>query len=101
MSRIWDLLRQTESARPTGPSPRHPDLAAIAAVSVQLPPATRISVHGDPRGPCADRFRLLSLRVQERGAAEKLKTILITSPRPHDGKSTIALNLASALAERN
>jgi capsular exopolysaccharide synthesis family protein len=70
-------------------------------VSVQLPPSTRISVHSDPRGPCADRFRLLSLRLQERGAAAKLKIILITSPRPHDGKSTVALNLAGALAERN
>jgi capsular exopolysaccharide synthesis family protein len=32
--------------------------------------------------------------------AKKLKTLLITSPLPGDGKSTIAVNLATALAER-
>ncbi len=32
-------------------------------------------------------------------ASRKLRSILITSPLPGDGKSTVALNLATALAE--
>ena len=30
----------------------------------------------------------------------KLKTLLVTSPQPQDGKSTVVLNLATALAEQ-
>ena len=47
----------------------------------------------------AERFRLLRMRLRERWKARKLKTLLITSPLPHDGKSTVSLNLATALAE--
>ena len=47
----------------------------------------------------ADRLRFLRLRLNQVWNAEKLKRLLITSPLPHDGKSTIALNLAVTLAE--
>jgi capsular exopolysaccharide synthesis family protein len=40
------------------------------------------------------------LRLQEKFNSETRKTLLITSALPGDGKSTIALNLATALAER-
>jgi len=53
-----------------------------------------------PRGLAADRFRFLRLRLRERAATGKLKTILVTSPLPEDGKSTVAVNLATTLAER-
>jgi capsular exopolysaccharide synthesis family protein len=36
----------------------------------------------------------------ERCHTDKIKTILITSALPHDGKSTVTLNLATALAEK-
>jgi len=39
------------------------------------------------------------MRLRELGSSGKLKTLLITSPLPHDGKSTVCLNLATALAE--
>jgi capsular exopolysaccharide synthesis family protein len=118
LSRIWDLLRQSESQpaenrpadtgtarREQAPAFRDPAAAdrtldAVAADTVQIPPTGRVVVHSDPRGPGADRFRLLRLHLRERWNAEKLKTLLITSPLPNDGKSTISLNLASALAER-
>jgi capsular exopolysaccharide synthesis family protein len=62
-------------------------------------PEIRIVAHTAPRGPTADRLRLLRLRLNQVWNAEKLKKLLITSPLPHDGKSTIALNLAVTLAE--
>ena len=40
------------------------------------------------------RARLRSIQ-----AAKKLKSLLITSPLPEDGKSTVALNLATVLSE--
>jgi capsular exopolysaccharide synthesis family protein len=92
VSRIWDVLRKSEL--------RGDELDSTPVDRVSIPPSSRIVVHSDPRGACADRFRLLRLRLQERWNAERLKTLLITSPLPRDGKSTVALNLATALAER-
>ena len=68
-------------------------------VRVEIGPAARLVVHTDPGGAAAARFRLL--RVQLRGLSHKasLRSILITSATPQEGKSTVALNLATALAE--
>jgi capsular exopolysaccharide synthesis family protein len=96
MSRIWDLLRKSDWQE----GGAGPELDGITADTVQIERSSRIVVHDDPRSPCADRFRLLRLRLNERWNAETMKTLLITSPLPHDGKSTVALNLATALAER-
>jgi protein-tyrosine kinase len=99
VSRIWDFLKRSDSE--TGCPRLDPILDAISVDTISMPASGRIAVHADPGGPYADRFRLLRLRLQERrNADEKLKTLLITSPLAHDGKSTVAVNLASALAER-
>jgi len=61
--------------------------------------ACPIIFHTDPASIAADRFRLLRMRLGECWKAGKLKTLLVTSPLPADGKSTTALNLVTALAE--
>jgi len=66
----------------------------------QLRPENRLVYYAEPRSPAADRFRLLRMRLKTFWAAGKLKTLLITGPLAHDGKSTVLLNLATALAER-
>jgi capsular exopolysaccharide synthesis family protein len=71
----------------------------IATEEVQLHPGSRIIMHTDPRSAGADRFRFLRMCLRELWNAGKLKILHITSPLPQDGKSTIALNLATALAE--
>jgi capsular exopolysaccharide synthesis family protein len=40
------------------------------------------------------------MRLREHWSAGKLKKLLVTSPLVHDGKSTVILNLATALSER-
>lgn len=60
----------------------------------------RIALLTEPKSPGADRFRYLRMRLRELAALVKLKTLVITSALPRDGKSTVALNLATALAER-
>lgn len=60
---------------------------------------TRLVVYSDPRSAGADRFRLARARLRNIQATRKLKTLLITSPLPEDGKSTVALNLATVLSE--
>jgi receptor protein-tyrosine kinase len=56
-------------------------------------------MHTDPRSAGADRFRLVQIRLTSLQASRKLKSLLITSPLPGDGKSTVALNLATGLSE--
>lgn len=50
----------------------------------------------------SEAFRALRTRVQfSRPDKENLKTILITSPAPQEGKTTIAINLAGSFAHAN
>ena len=74
-------------------------LDQISAEEVQLHASSRIIMHTDPRSAGADRFRFLRMCLRELWNAGKLKSLQITSPLAQDGKSTIALNLATALAE--
>ena len=71
----------------------------VATEVSPLPPESRIVVHSDPRSAGADRFRLVRIRLKNLQATRGLKSLLITSPLPEDGKSTVALNLATVLSE--
>jgi capsular exopolysaccharide synthesis family protein len=101
VSRVWDALRKSdylaESRETRGDS--SPFGLQIPTETVEVRPESRLVAHTDPRSPTADRLRFLRLRLNQVWSAEKLKRLLITSPLPHDGKSTIALNLAVTLAE--
>jgi capsular exopolysaccharide synthesis family protein len=96
---ILSMLR-SPSAGYSGSLEKASEFERIQVEQVQVQPASRIVFHTDPNSPGADRFRLLRMRLRVLWNARKLKTLLITSPLPGDGKSTIALNLATALTER-
>ena len=105
MSRVWDALRRSaegleelERIDSSSTSGNAPSLS-FPSETVEVRPESRITAYTDPRGPTADRFRYLRLRLNQVWNAEKLKRILITSPLPHDGKSTVAVNLAVTLAD--
>lgn len=72
----------------------------IPVEEVSVGPESRLVFYTDPRSPGADRFRFLRMRLREIWNTGKLRSLLITSPLPGDGKSTIALNLATALSEK-
>jgi capsular exopolysaccharide synthesis family protein len=74
-------------------------LETVRVQDVKIQEGCRLVVHTDPRGPGADRFRYLRIRLRDPWETGKLKTVLITSALPQDGKSTISLNLASSLCE--
>jgi capsular exopolysaccharide synthesis family protein len=86
-----------------GGHPENPERSSeflnIPVEEVHINPASRIVSYTDPSSPGADRFRFLRMRLRELWNTKNLRTLLITSPLPEDGKSTIALNLATALAE--
>lgn len=75
------------------------DVTRAPVVTLRLRTEARLFAYTDPRGTGTDRLRFLRHRLNQLRNPEKLKRLLITSPLPHDGKSTIALNLAIILAE--
>ena len=72
----------------------------IAPEYVNLRPESRLFYYSQPDSPGADRFRLLRMRLTPLWEAGKLKTLFVTSSHAQDGKSTVVLNLATALAEQ-
>jgi capsular exopolysaccharide synthesis family protein len=74
-------------------------LDQIPIAQVVATPEMRLIYQSDPHSVGADRFRLMRLRLQSPWFAGRVKKLLVTSPLPGDGKSTIALNLSAALSE--
>lgn len=66
---------------------------------VQSPEALGWAVHLDPSSEVAEGFRAIRTSLQFGLPEEDSRTILITSPCPQDGRSTIVSNLAIVLAK--
>lgn len=56
-------------------------------------------VNTDPKSPIAESYRMLRTNVQFSNSGKELKTIMITSSMPGEGKSTTIANLALAMAQ--
>lgn len=54
-----------------------------------------------PRSPVAESFRSLRTNLEFASVDKSLKTILVTSPGPSEGKTTVATNLAVVMAQAN
>ncbi len=52
-----------------------------------------------PRSPVSEAFRSLRTNIQFASVDTPVKTLLVTSPSPKDGKSTVAVNLGISLAQ--
>ena len=112
MSKIFEALQRSVSER-TGSSFTAMSsfatelLGETVAVSTveqcaSLSPAplteSRAIAIKDPGAIAAEKFRSLSVRLKGLKQRRELKKILITSAVPDEGKSVVALNLASTLA---
>jgi capsular exopolysaccharide synthesis family protein len=75
-------------------------VAEFPVEAAHIRPEHRLVFYTDPHSPAADRFRYLRMRLREPWSKGKLKKILITSSLSNEGKSTVILNLATALSER-
>lgn len=56
-------------------------------------------VHQDPKSPISEVFRTLRTNIQFMNTQGKLKTILVTSTLPGEGKSWVSSNLAVTFAQ--
>ena len=62
----------------------------------------RLVIRHSPRSPAAEAYRALRTNVAfaTNGSKKHVKTLVVTSPEPMDGKTTTAVNLAITLAEQ-
>jgi capsular exopolysaccharide synthesis family protein len=91
--------RRTASAAIPGNTGKDYKTWELPAERVTVNAAFRVAFLATPDSPGADRFRLLRMRLRELKNTSTLQSLVITSPLPRDGKSTITLNLATALAQ--
>jgi succinoglycan biosynthesis transport protein ExoP len=60
---------------------------------------SHLITHTDPDSSGSEAFRMLRTNLAYSGIEHPLRTIVVTSPGPSEGKSTVAANLASVLAQ--
>ncbi|MGB1250416.1 MAG: polysaccharide biosynthesis tyrosine autokinase [Candidatus Promineifilaceae bacterium] len=60
---------------------------------------TGIYVQQNPRTPVAEAFRVLRANLEFASVDNPLSSVVVSSPQPSDGKSTISINLATTLAQ--
>ena len=73
-------------------------LSRFQSLPISLPSQSRLVCLTDKENPTAEAIRLLGVRLRDLRRIRRLKKVLITSTIPQEGKSTIAANLACALA---
>jgi len=61
--------------------------------------AGRLITHFAPKSPISEAYRSLRTSIQYTRADTPLKTIVVTSPGPQEGKSTTVANLAITIAQ--
>lgn len=82
-----------------------PVLGSIPSATAELPPASGESrpvffvANQDPHSLPADACRAIRTAIDCQGLDGPFKTLLVTSPGAHEGKTTVLLNLAMAFAE--
>jgi capsular exopolysaccharide synthesis family protein len=123
MSRVYEALRQSEAETGISPTLLDPDtfLAAAPAAVVRPQPIEPAEL-GMPWGDIktvpvgvgensrvvaltetnhlgAEKFRLLRVRLRNLREQQNLRSLVITSAVPNDGKTLVAMNLAVALSK--
>jgi capsular exopolysaccharide synthesis family protein len=70
----------------------------VQSLPVSINPEGRLVFLADRESPTAEAMRLLSVRLRDLRRLRPLKSVLVTSSIPREGKTTISANLACALA---
>jgi succinoglycan biosynthesis transport protein ExoP len=59
----------------------------------------RVLVSDDPRSVHSEAFRMLRANIEFAQVDRECRTMMVTSPNPGEGKSTVAVNLATVMAQ--
>lgn len=76
-------------------------LSAIGVISFIKgeEPSDRLITHTTPRAPISEAYRVLRTNLEFSSIDDKLRSVLVTSPSPGEGKSTTAANLGTVVAQ--
>ena len=76
-------------------------LSTLGKIGHVAGPEDGLIVNSQPRSPEAEAFRVLATNIRFTGLDRPLRTILVTSSYPQEGKSMVVANLSAALAQRD
>ena len=76
-----------------------PVIGYIAEMKVSDKSAEALYVSQQPRSPVTEAFRALRTNLEFAGINQPLKTLLVTSSGPHEGKTSTSTNLAAIIAQ--
>jgi capsular exopolysaccharide synthesis family protein len=76
------------------------DIPQVQTLAISRSPENRLVCLTDQASLSAEKFRFLGVRLRQLQQTRPLKTLLITSTIPEEGKSMVSANLAIALAQR-
>ena len=80
--------------------PSHQDRVLLGIVPRERSRRDQVTILGEPHGAGAESYRRIQTNLQFIGAASQLRTLVVSSSVSGEGKSTVALNVAVALAEK-
>ncbi|MEK6446649.1 CpsD/CapB family tyrosine-protein kinase [Priestia aryabhattai] len=60
----------------------------------------RLLSHNSPKNPVAEQYRTIRTNIQFSGVDEEIKSLILTSSGPAEGKSTTSTNLATVYAQQ-
>ena len=92
---VLSVLHLPQSAREGAP-----EVTNFRVAEVDVQPEDRLVCHTEPGSPAAHRFRLMRVRLREMQKARSIRTLLVTSALPQDGKSTVVMNVATTLRQQ-
>ncbi|HUF38763.1 MAG TPA: polysaccharide biosynthesis tyrosine autokinase [Anaerolineales bacterium] len=95
------LLLETLDDTVKGPEDinRHLGLPILGYIARLEDPDKGPVTASEPRAPVSEAFRALRTNIQYASVDRPISRILVTSPMPKDGKSTVATNLAVVISQ--
>jgi polysaccharide biosynthesis transport protein len=79
---------------------RYLHIPTLGVVALVKDPTQRLLYEADSRSGVAETFRMIRSSIQFASVSAPVRSLMVTSPSPGEGKSTTAANLAMVMAQK-